>query len=254
VIGVLADVHGNLAALRATVAELERRGAERWIVAGDLVGYGPQPNECVELVAGLEAVCVAGNHDLMAVGRLSDERCIPLAREVMRWTRSVLGADARAYLEALPLVASAGEGVTVAHGTVDDPQAYTHTPAQARAQLTLVAGPVLVLGHTHRPLAVAERSELRPAAHVALPPGERVALNPGAVGQAREMRARARALALDTAGASFLRLPYDVAATREALAAAGLPRDACHLPPSPRRKAARLAGAARRRMSRKLAA
>jgi predicted phosphodiesterase len=269
-IGVLADVHGNLAALRAAVAELERRGAERWIVAGDLVGYGPQPNECVELVAGLGAVCVVGNHDLMALGALSDERCIPLAREVMRWTRTVLGADAREYLEALPLVAREGD-IVVAHGTLDDPQTYTHTRAHAREQLARLApedaravapatgGPalaprVLVLGHTHRPLAVAERSDLRPSARVALPRGERVVLNPGAVGQARELRARARALALDAGEAAFLRLSYDIAATRGALAAAGLPRDACHLPPSPRRKAVRLAGAARRRVRRKQAA
>jgi predicted phosphodiesterase len=255
VIGVLADVHGNLPALRAALDALAAAGASRYVVAGDLVGYGPYPNECVELVASLDGVCVAGNHDLMALGLLSDEGCIPLARETLRWTRSVLGADARAYLEGLPLVAEAGD-VTVAHGTLADPQVYTHTRAQAREQLAAAppSARVVVLGHTHRPLAVAERGELRPAARVALPPGERVLLNPGAVGQARELRARARALALGAGEASFLRLPYDIAACRDALAAAGLPRDACHLPPSARRRAVRLAGAARRRVRRSLAA
>ena len=264
-IGVLADVHGNLTALREALDELERRGATRWIVAGDLVGYGPNPNECVELVASLSAICVAGNHDLMALGRLSDEGCIPLARTTLRWTRHVLGADARAYLEELPAVAHL-DGVTVAHGTLDDPTIYTRTRGQARDQLRILAarsndtavppGDVLVLGHTHRPLAVAERTDLEPAAQVTLPAGERVLLNPGAVGQAREMRARVRALALDPeAGrAAFLKLPYDVAGTRAALAAAGLPRDACHLRPSPRRRAIRLADAARRRVLRRVTA
>jgi diadenosine tetraphosphatase ApaH/serine/threonine PP2A family protein phosphatase len=111
---------------------------------------------------------------------------------------------------------------------------------------------VLVLGHTHRPLAVAEHTQLRVSAREHLPARERVLLNPGAVGQSREVRVRARGLALDleAGSATFLREPYDVAATRDALAAAGLPRNACHLPPTPRR----IAGAARRRVRRSLAA
>src|SRR2546427_11361968 len=131
--GVLADIHGNLYALRAGLEELRRRGVDRWLVAGDLVGYGPNPNECVELVAGLDAICVAGNHDLIALGRLSDERCIPLAQTSLRWTRGVLGNDARAFLAGLPERASVPGGVTLAHGSLDNPQDYTVTPRQASA-------------------------------------------------------------------------------------------------------------------------
>ena len=86
--GVLADIHGNLHALRAALGALGREGVDRYLIAGDLVGYGPNPNECVELVAGLDAVCVAGNHDLIALDRLSDERCPELARQSLRWTRT----------------------------------------------------------------------------------------------------------------------------------------------------------------------
>src|SRR5919197_1277514 len=113
--GVLADIHGNLHALQAALEELRRCDVDGWLVAGDLVGYGPHPNECVELVAGLGGTCIAGNHDLIAPG-----------------------------------------GVAVAHGSIDDPQDYTVTPPQARAQLARLdadGARVLVLGHTHRPWA-----------------------------------------------------------------------------------------------------
>jgi predicted phosphodiesterase len=72
--GVLADIHGNLPALRAAVARLQAEGVDRFLCAGDLVGYGPFPNECVELVAGLDAITIHGNHDLIALGHISDAR------------------------------------------------------------------------------------------------------------------------------------------------------------------------------------
>ena len=134
--GVLADIHGNLHALRAALSALGREGVDRYLIAGDLVGYGPNPNECVELVAGLDAVCVAGNHDLIALDRLSDERCPELARRSLRWTRTVLTDETRAFLASLPLRATAPGGIVMAHGSLDDPQEYTRRPQQAVPQLT----------------------------------------------------------------------------------------------------------------------
>ena len=251
--GVLADIHGNLYALRAALDELRRRGVDGWLVAGDLVGYGPHPNECVELVAGLGAVCVAGNHDLIALGRLSDERCIPLARESLRWTRGVLGDDARTFLARLPPRASVPGGVALAHGSLDSSQEYTVTPPQASAQLARLdadGAHVLVIGHTHRPWAFTDARgtllggrplggrgawALRARGMVPLPAREPILLNPGAVGQSREIRARARAVVLDLEHrhACFLAVRYDVAACRGALRRAGLSPRSYHLPPSP---------------------
>src|SRR5215210_662314 len=131
--GVLADVHGNLPALRAAVAELASRGVDRYLVAGDLVGYGANPNECVELVAGLEPACVVGNHELMLLGRISEERCVPLGRESLRWTREVLRDDVREYLAELPVRLAVEGRVMVAHGSLDDPQEYILAEAQATA-------------------------------------------------------------------------------------------------------------------------
>src|SRR3954451_22574338 len=87
---VIADVHANRHALDAALAFLADQDVEVYLCAGDLVGYGPFPNECVRRVRDLPGVCVAGNHDLIALGRLSDERCVPLARASLRWTRAAL--------------------------------------------------------------------------------------------------------------------------------------------------------------------
>ena len=245
--GVIADVHGNLHALEAALAFLEDQKVDRYLCAGDLVGYGPLPNECVRRVLGLGVTCVAGNHDLIALGRLGDERCIPLARTSLRWTRDELGAEPRALLDALPLRAQEGE-IAVSHGSLGDPQQYVADEPAARVCLSELPGiapgaAMLVLGHTHHPMAVGERRGmlLRDATGtVRLPPDERFVLNPGAVGQSRTADPSARVMVLDTAErtAAFHALPYDAEACRRALSARGLPPGACHLPPSRWRDAA----------------
>lgn len=245
--GVLADIHGNAHALRAVLAEARRLGVNDFLIAGDLVGYGPEPNTCVELVAELGATCVAGNHDLIVLGRLSDERCIDLARESLHWTRSVLSPDASAFLAGLPLHAEAAPGIVMAHGSLQDPQAYVSTAALAARELERlgaagVGARTLILGHTHRPLAYsATRGLLRTRGTLALGPTEAALLNPGAVGQSREWRLRARLLILDARArrATFTSVSYDDAGCRRALERAGLSPTSHHLRPSPVRLAAR---------------
>jgi predicted phosphodiesterase len=247
-LGVLADVHANLHGLRAAVGAVRRAGVDRWLVAGDLVGYGPQPDECVAEIAALDPVCVAGNHDLIAVGRLSSDRCIRLARESLEWTRSVISAETRDYLAGLPLRAEV-DGVVIAHGSLDDPQEYTLHAEQARRQLAAIgdAG-VLVLGHTHKPWAVdAAGATLATSGQLRLAPA--TLLNPGAVGQSRDRRAVARAavIDLDAGTAELLAVEFDAAGCRAALRRAGLPPQSCHLKPTPLRAARRVAGGALRR-------
>jgi predicted phosphodiesterase len=238
--GVLADIHGNLHALRAAPARLALEGVDRYICAGDLVGYGPFPNECVETVAALDPICVAGNHDLMALDRLPDDRCIPLARQSLRWTRGVLSQDARDYLGSLPLRAEADGGAVVAHGSLDDPEEYTTDAVQARAQLARVRAEddahVLILGHTHRARAWSDRPRARATlggGPLSLAEGAWV-LNPGGLGQSRELRVRARFVLLETdpRRASFYAVRYDVRGCRAALRGHGLSPRSHHLPPA----------------------
>jgi predicted phosphodiesterase len=259
-IGLLSDVHANLFALRAAIARLRVEGVDAWVCAGDLIGYGPHPNECVETIAELEPTCVAGNHELMLLGALPDTRAGWLARRTIGWTRDVVRADVRSYLADLPRTATVA-GMVVAHGSPGDPEEYVRSTARAGELLRSIPdGHHLVLGHTHHPwLFRADDGTQFPAA--AEPPGSaglplpsdaRHLVNPGAVGQSRERETipLARFAMVDLAGSHvrFFAEPYDSAGTRAALRARRLPPDAIHVRPGPvataSRRARRLLGMA----------
>jgi len=236
-LGVISDIHANQHALDAVLAFLSTQEVDGYLCAGDLVGYGPAPNECVRRVCGLPGHCVAGNHDLIALGDLDDERCDRRARDSLRWTRAVLEDDARALLSKLPRGACV-HGVALHHGSPGDPQAYVRTEAQALACLEELArvapgAGIVVLGHTHQPIAVGKQrgALLRGGTgSVRLLPGEPILLNPGSVGQSRSRDARARVMVLDLAArsATFHAVAYDISACRDALRERGLPPDSCN--------------------------
>ncbi len=226
---VLADIHGNLPALEAVLADLARHEVDGVLCLGDLVGYGPFPNECIAAVARLSGPVVAGNHDLIALGALSDARCIRLARRTLNWTRIALTPASHGFLAALPGRADAGGGVVLCHGTLDDPQEYLTTPTQAIDNLARLgtAADILLVGHTHRPLAMGADGRVlsvTPSGELVFG-RESVVLNPGAVGQVRGGPVVARYLTLDTDErvAHFRQVGYNVARTRRELRRQGLP-------------------------------
>ena len=228
-LGLLADVHANLPALEAALGALE--DADALVCAGDLVGYGPQPNEVVARLAELRVTCVVGNHDLVALTGEGLERCDELAAATLRWTIDALGDDARRFLAALPGEATVGE-VLVAHGAPGDPWRYVRTPAAAAEALaSRPEARLVVVGHTHRPLAASGGRAAR-GREVALGDA-RWLLNPGAVGQARERRLRVRAALLDLEARTmhFRAVRYDATEVRAGLARAHLPAEAIHRRP-----------------------
>lgn len=263
-VGLVSDVHANLHALEAVLERLAGERLDAWICPGDLVGYGPHPNECVARVRALDPVGVAGNHDLIATGALSADRCVRLARESLAWTAAQLDPAARAFLTALPPRAEAGAGIVVAHGSLDDPQRYVLTAGDATEQLgelerRFPSAELLVLGHTHEPFAFGSRSgELLRAATgtVELAPGERHLLNPGSVGQSRDRHAFARFCVLDTDArtATFEAIEYDTRANRAALRSRGRPASSSHQKPTALRAARRVAGRVRWSVRRRLRA
>ena len=195
-----------------------------------------------------------GNHDLIVLGLLADDRCIPLARRSLAWTREVLSDDARAYLAALPRHAEAEGGILLTHGSLDHAWEYTTRPDQAVRQLARLESEfggarTLVVGHTHRPWACDEFGRTLPTGRGGLSLGPaRLLLNPGAVGQSRELRVRARYVLadLDEQSAVFHALHYDSPACREALRRHGLSDRSHHLRPTARGAARRLLTALRR--------
>ncbi len=240
-LAVLSDVHGNLHALTAVLKALDRQHVDAFLYAGDLVGYGARPGECIDLLRELPVVAVAGNHDLVAIGAEPREQCESrLARRTLEWTSTRLSQAARDYLASLPLVATIGQ-VTMTHGSLQDPFEYVRTPEQAGRQLQLLSqqqplARVLVHGHTHRAWAVAERDGVvsrgaRPTVNMV--PHQRYLINPGSVGQPRERSPRARCAVLDMARlqATFLAVEYDVSACIRELRRHGLPPEGCHRPP-----------------------
>lgn len=245
-VGLLADVHANLPALEAALGELRRRRVRDVVVAGDLVGYGAQPNECLTALAEAGAVCVLGNHDLCVLGVLTPDRLPGFAREAAARTRHVLGREEWAYLAAQPRSRRHG-GLLVAHGSPDDPEEYVRDAPRARELLASLpsrapGSDTLVLGHTHRQWVVTGEAVRHGTG--ALPLGDAPRLvNPGSTGQsrARERSPRVRLGVLDPAarGVEQLAIPYDVEAARRALRAWGLPDVCLHAPPTLRRRLGR---------------
>jgi predicted phosphodiesterase len=117
---VFSDVHGNLHALEAVLDAVDAEEPDQIWCLGDLVGYGPRPNECCRLVAERTTLCLVGNHDLAVLGRIELDEFTPEAAESARWTQTVLEGDARAFLHALTPSASRA-GVGLYHASPSDP-------------------------------------------------------------------------------------------------------------------------------------
>ena len=206
------------------------RPDEVWCL-GDLVGYGPRPNPCCSTVREGASLCLAGNHDLGVLGRLDLADFAPDAVASAEWTRGVLKPDARSYLESLSPTAQR-EDVELFHASPRDPVwDYVLSLEAIEASFELTRAPLILVGHSHVPLAVALAEGalaggLAPEGTEAeLAPDARLLLNPGSVGQPRDGDPRAAWLFLDFEArrASFRRVAYPVERTQEEIRERGLP-------------------------------
>jgi diadenosine tetraphosphatase ApaH/serine/threonine PP2A family protein phosphatase len=212
--------------LRAAV----QRGASEWWCLGDLVGYGADPLHTLRVCTEEATRCLAGNHDLGASGRIPLDVFSAHALAALTWTREALGPTGRAQLDRLRPV-DAGGDVPLYHASPRDPVwEYILSVGQARDALERTGAPLLLVGHTHLPVAWhhgedgAMRRVATDAGPIALTPG-RWLVNPGSVGQPRDGDARASWALYDPGAATIeiVRTPYDVAGAQGAILAAGLP-------------------------------
>lgn len=200
---------------------------ELWCL-GDLVGYGPRPNRCCALVAERADVCLIGNHDLAALGRLDLEIFSPDAAVSARWTAEALEPEARAFLEAGEPQGER-EGVGLFHASPRDPVwEYVLSPGVAYAGLAATSQQLVLVGHSHVALHFHLPSTSLATAEAGTElvlGGDRWLLNPGSVGQPRDGDPRAAWLELDFDGAKarFHRESYDIARTQEELRERELP-------------------------------
>ena len=229
---ILADIHANLAALTAVLDDIERRGEadEIWCL-GDVVGYGPEPRECIARLRQVSQVCVLGNHDGAAVGKVDISVFNPDAAVANRWTAKQLTPDDRDFLEELPTVIEMGD-FTLAHGSPREPvREYLLSIQSAQDNLAHFRTRYCLVGHTHTPAVfTCEETGVCSAQHLTperpLAPGKgRMIINPGAVGQPRDGDPRASyATYDDEAGVVTLyRVAYDVRATQTKMTERGLP-------------------------------
>ncbi len=235
---ILADIHSNLEALQAV---LERAGGQfdRVICCGDLVGYGPNPNEVIEAVRQLSpAVMVRGNHDKAAVGLTDLSLFNPLARSAALWTQAQLSDANRHFLRAMPRGPVEGDGFTVAHGSLLDEDQYLLDLQDALQSLRLAAHRLTFFGHTHVQGGFAWFKNQRAGllspglrkgageSRLILDSENRFLINPGSVGQPRDDDPRAAFAVYDRERAlvSYFRVEYPVERTQQKMREAGLPR------------------------------
>lgn len=231
--GVLGDIHANLSALAAVLQRCEEEGVDRLISVGDVVGYGAAPQECIAILRERDAVVVKGNHDAACVGEL-DDRCFNnYAREAVQWTRTVLNARERLWLQSLPMTVTL-EHCEVSHGSLARPEDYNYVQSivDADPSLEIMERPVCFVGHTHVPIALI-RPKSRPGrtgytyeTEIDLQDCYRVLLNVGSVGQPRDEDPRTAYAIYDSDQqmAWINRIEYDIEREAHRIRSAGLPR------------------------------
>ncbi len=202
---------------------------ELWCL-GDLVGYGPRPNECVEVVRARADVCLAGNHDLAVLGEADLALFVGEAEAAARWTRGVLDEGNASYLASLKPTATR-EHVSLAHGSPTDPVwEYILTQEAAVEAFAATSEPLILVGHSHVALEIClDDLDLRGGIafggqEVDLKAGRHI-LNPGSVGQPRDGDPRAGWLVIDSGSgrATFRRTDYPIATTQAEMRERGLP-------------------------------
>jgi len=228
---VISDVHANLEALEAVLADLDARRPDAVICLGDFVGYGPDPVACVEGLRRRLGGAVVGNHDRAAIEQLDISVFNPYASAAIVWTREHLTEEVRAYLRELPETLRTSALLAV-HGSPRDPvEEYLIDAAGAWESFEAAEFDLCVVGHTHVPGVFVHDGErvaplpLRPGDPFELRSGHRYIINVGSVGQPRDGDPRAAYLWLDEGAgtATLVRLDYPLQKTQEKMTAAGLP-------------------------------
>lgn len=232
---VVSDIHANLTALEAVLVAAEGRW-DRGVCLGDLVGYGPDPDEVIGKLRALRIQSIRGNHDKASCGISNTEDFNPAAKKAAEWTEKKMTPENIKYLQELPIGPVSMEGVALVHGALHDEDEYVFAPAQALEGLLESPSEITFFGHTHFQGGFSlkdsklEVIQLRPppgtgSAVLQLEKGTRYLLNPGSVGQPRDGDPRAAFVLadLDHRVVEFWRVPYNVEEVQQRMTTAGLP-------------------------------
>ncbi len=226
--GIIADIHGNLEGLQVVLADIKEQKCTHVVCLGDVVGYGANPKECLDIIRGMNIPVVKGNHDEYIGSSEDPEGFNDAAAEAVSWSRNQLTEDDRRWLRDLKyfrLVAN----FSIVHATLDAPQrwGYVFEKLEAAASFTYQNTQVCFFGHTHVPVAFIRDTGVRGGTYskFRVESGKKYFVNVGSVGQPRDGDPRAAYVIYDLPQQSIelRRLDYDIATAQAKIRAAGLP-------------------------------
>jgi diadenosine tetraphosphatase ApaH/serine/threonine PP2A family protein phosphatase len=235
-VAVITDIHSNLPALEAVLADIDAREVDEIWCLGDVVGYGAEPDGCADLVRERCELCLVGNHDLAVLGALDIDAFSEAAAEAVEWTRDNVAESTLDFLRELEPM-GLREGIALFHASPRDPVwEYVLSLEQAHACMEVQPERVTLIGHSHVSLffSRSDGGALADTLGGQAGEGSRLELgndgfwliNPGSVGQPRDGDPRAAWLELDLEAQAtvFHRLPYDIDRAATAIVEAGLPQ------------------------------
>jgi predicted phosphodiesterase len=229
--GIFSDVHANLEALQTVIEAYKKEAIDKYLCAGDIVGYASCPRECIEKVRTLTTVAVAGNHDWASVDLFSVEYFNHAAAKAIAWTKQNLDQDSRFFLQSLKLIYK-NEDLTLTHGTLDNPRDFNYMTDGYVAEETfrLLDTNICFVGHTHvAGIFIKDKfghMDYHEDNSTSIEDGKRYIINVGSVGQPRDGNPDSAYCIYDTdkKEVQIKRVSYDIKAVGEKIIAAGLPR------------------------------
>lgn len=226
---IIGDIHGNLESLESVMASIEEEEVDRIICVGDIVGYGANPVECIEIVRERCHTVVAGNHDYAAIGLTDIDFFNPFAKQAVVWTSEQLREEDIEYLAKLRLI-ERDDGFTVVHATLEDPKGwgYILNTFDAAVSFELQTDSLCFVGHTHVPV-VYQKTDSFVTGHrfvSKLEDGSKYIINVGSVGQSRDGDPRACYVMYDSTHSvlRLKRIEYDIETAQKKILKAGLPQ------------------------------
>ena len=227
--GIFSDIHGNLQAFTAVMAQLGQENIDAFLCVGDVVGYGANPQECIELLLSLKAPGVAGNHDWGVVGKTDIAYFNPAAQKAVHWTREhilIQGAD---YLKELKLIYQ-NDDLELVHGLLPHPELFGYLTKidQAIEMFPFLENTICFVGHTHVPKIFVQQGDKvyeSASLEIDIENVHKYIINVGSAGQPRDGNPLAAYCVYDTERktVSIKRVPYNIKEAQKRILAAGLP-------------------------------
>ena len=227
---IISDIHSNLEAFQAVLEDLSKENVDQIFSLGDIVGYGADPNPCLEILQGLAIIGVAGNHDWAAVGLTETSYFNPVAKTAIEWTAGKISQSHKEFLKALPLTQNK-HTMTLVHATPNRPEEWDYIFSLQEASLSFqhYDHQICFIGHSHRPITFVEDAEAKTSilmnTSFTLSDSHRYIINVGSVGQPRDGDPRAAygIYNIDDGRFTLKRISYPIERTQKKIMEAGLP-------------------------------